>query len=145
MLGFSALVEDPQFAHGRLILRLLRSLDFPVRRLLVVLNGARVAGAGPDGDPAWLPAARLLRPNLELLRPKMNLGCAGSWNEVVRAVPEAPYWLLGSDDVAFPPGTLQAVAAKEAVAAAAAAVYARDAHVESPSSPPCTQTDGFDG
>jgi len=89
---------------GRYSLRLLRSVDFPVDRLILVLN------LDQDADPEWLGEALRLQPSLEVVRPRTNLGCAGGWNTVIQTAPSAPYWLVLNNDVAFPPGALRKIA-----------------------------------
>jgi hypothetical protein len=36
-----------------------------------------------------------------------NLGCAGAWNAVLDAAPQARYHIISNDDIAFKPGTLK--------------------------------------
>lgn len=109
VLGFPV-SHDPQ---GRYALRLLRSIDFPVLQLVVVLN------LQEHMDPPWIKEALALHPRLHVVRPKINMGCAGGWNAVVETFPSAPYWLISNNDVAFPRGSLQRIA--EAMAAGAEA------------------------
>lgn len=95
-----------------LTLRLLRSIDFPVGALVLV-----AMGSAPH-LPRLVEEARLLRPDLRVVRVAENLGCAGGWNEVIHAAPEAPWWLVSSHDVAYPPGVLARVAAQTEAALA---------------------------
>ncbi|CAE8681188.1 unnamed protein product [Polarella glacialis] len=99
VLGWSVAVDETN-----LTLRLIRSLDFPILRLVLVLNSD-----DPRLEPLVAEVQRL-RPDLEVVRPGQNLGCAGGWNEVLHAAPEAPWWLIASHDVVFPPGMLERIA-----------------------------------
>mmetsp|Transcript_170606 Transcript_170606/g.541950 ORF Transcript_170606/g.541950 Transcript_170606/m.541950 type:complete len:359 (+) Transcript_170606:113-1189(+) len=99
-LGFPV-SHDP---GGKYAMRLLRSIDFPVERLIVVLNVQELA------EPPWIKEAKELHPSLEVVKPKVNLGCAGGWNSVIESVPSAPYWFILNNDLEFPPGTLRQIA-----------------------------------
>jgi len=121
VLGFPV-SHDPE---GRYVLRLLESIDFPVGRLVLVLNQQEVT------DPSWVAEALRVQPRLEVVRPGANLGCAGGWNTVVHTVPDAPYWLICSHDVAFPPGTLRHIAATMADSAEASAASSEAANSSS--------------
>ena len=43
-----------------------------------------------------------------------NLGFGAGVNRIIRAVPQAPYWLVVSNDVAFKPGSLAEIARRMA-------------------------------
>lgn len=100
VLGFPV-SHDP---GGVFSLRLLRSIDFPVGRLVLVLNVQETA------DPPWMQEVRARFPTLTVIKSNTNLGCAGGWNSVVEALPSAPYWLILNNDVAFLPGMLKRIA-----------------------------------
>jgi len=117
VLGFPV-SHDPT---GYFALRLLRSIDFPVLRLILVLN------VQEQMEPPWVAEARLLFPHLEVIMPHTNLGCAGGWNTVVQAAPHARYWLICNNDVAFPPGTLRHIADVTATA-----IHARNSSSKEP-------------
>eukprot|EP00927_Polykrikos_kofoidii_P039479 TRINITY_DN33850_c0_g1_i1.p1 TRINITY_DN33850_c0_g1~~TRINITY_DN33850_c0_g1_i1.p1 ORF type:complete len:572 (-),score=68.19 TRINITY_DN33850_c0_g1_i1:109-1824(-) len=89
-----------------LTFRLLRSIDFPVKLLVLVVAGASAHLARIATE------AKRLQANVRIVRTKENLGCAGGWNEVLHAAPNARWWLVASYDVAFPPGALRAIAAR---------------------------------
>ncbi|CAK0844636.1 unnamed protein product [Prorocentrum cordatum] len=94
------------FDPAGLSLRLLRSIDFPVQQLVLVASG-------PAAHlQRLLRRAQELRADVRVVQSAQNLGCAGGWNEVIGAVPEAPWWLVASHDVAFPPGALSLIAAR---------------------------------
>lgn len=87
-----------------LSLRLLRALDYPVKNVILIATGEV-----PHLD-RLVEAAVELRPDIKVFRIQMNLGCAGGWNEIIHVTPEAPWWLIASHDVVFPPGALASIA-----------------------------------
>lgn len=92
--------------HAAYLLRCIRSIDFPVRLLVVVHNGI---------DPEVGSAISLLqqeRPGMRVVRVPDNSGCAGGWNRIIQADETAPWWLVVNDDIAFPPGALATLAAR---------------------------------
>mmetsp|Transcript_91671 Transcript_91671/g.200970 ORF Transcript_91671/g.200970 Transcript_91671/m.200970 type:complete len:587 (-) Transcript_91671:372-2132(-) len=101
VLGF-AVSHDPD---GYYSLRLLRSIDFPVERIVVVLNVVETT------PPAWVHVAKELHPEaLRIVTPGSNLGCAGGWNSVIEETPWAAYWFIINNDLAFIPGVLEIIA-----------------------------------
>jgi GT2 family glycosyltransferase len=87
----------PTLTRYDLLGRLLDSLDFPIRHLLIVDNGG---GLQLDRD---LPTVE----RVTVLRMPANLGVAGSWNLAVKSFPFDPAWFICSDDVVFSPGSLE--------------------------------------
>lgn len=90
----------PHYNRPDLLLRCLRSIDHPVRELVIIQNG-------PDSEmPRHIevPMAR----NVTVVR-HPNSGVAGSWNEIIKLWP-APWWMLVNNDIMFSPGDLKAMA-----------------------------------
>lgn len=73
----------------------LNSIDFPVGEVLVINNSGKPA---PSLICAW---------PLRVLDLPSNLGVAASWNLGIKLYPHADYWLIGSADTSFHPGTLE--------------------------------------
>jgi GT2 family glycosyltransferase len=86
----------PTLTRHDLLDRMLRSVDYPVRHLVVIDNSGRgiVGGSGP-----WERMTVLPMPT--------NLGVAASWNLAVRLAHREPWVLICSDDVTWPAGSLQ--------------------------------------
>lgn len=83
--------------------RMLESIDYPIRDLIIIDNG----GAYTDfhGYPAtegidWVSILDM--PN--------NLGVAASWNLGIKLMPQDPVWFFASNDVVFEPGSLEKLA-----------------------------------
>lgn len=93
----------PTLTRYDLLQRLLDSITFPIRHLLIIDNGGRWH-ATMTHDYA---------DRTTILRMPSNLGVAGSWNLGVKAFPHSPYWAFASDDTFFRPGTLSAMAATQ--------------------------------
>lgn len=91
----------PALNHPDLLRRLLRSIDVPVERLVVIDNSA----TGEMADAAFD-----VRPDAVLVEPGGNLGVAASWNHVIRVTADAPWWCLVNVDVEFAPGDLERLA-----------------------------------
>lgn len=74
---------------------LLASVNVPVGRTVIVDNARTGRRLGSH----------------DYLRPIANLGFAGSINAVVLQTPDAAWWMWASDDIAFGPSDLEAIAA----------------------------------
>lgn len=86
----------PCISRPDLLAACIASIDIPVR--LAVIDNS------PDG------AMRAVTPEwAAYTKPLANLGVAASWNEIIRAYPDEPYWLIANADTAFGPGDLQAL------------------------------------
>jgi len=82
--------------------RAIRSIDYPVERLIIIDNGD---GYDPD-MLAWTAPWQHIQ-NWYLWRMPTNLGVAPSWNLGIKATPHAQGWLLLNSDAYFEPGQLQ--------------------------------------
>ena len=85
---------------AHLVKRGLLSVDYPVRRLLVVQMGD-----DPEVTRSLKECQRLL-PNLHVVNGLGNLGCAAGRNRVILEDLNADYWFILGFDISFPPGVL---------------------------------------
>jgi GT2 family glycosyltransferase len=86
------ILNRPDLLH-----RMLDSIDYPVRDLLIIDNG--------DCFPAWEPVEHV--ESVHVLKLPTNLGVPASWNLGIKALPFAPWWLVMNSDAWFPSGTLE--------------------------------------
>lgn len=104
------LLGVPILNRPDLLLRLLDSLDHPVKTLAIVDNS--IASGLPDSAALGRLLAQLEREppagigQVRVARPFSNQGVASSWNAILTAFPEAPFALLVNNDVVFSPGVL---------------------------------------
>jgi len=70
------------------VVALMESIDHPIDRTVVIDNGCQVI---------W---------GVEAVHLPHNIGVSASWNLGIKLVPQAPYWLIANDDIAFGPGDL---------------------------------------
>jgi GT2 family glycosyltransferase len=86
-----------------LLNRMVSSIDFPVKHLLIIDNGASTVMEDVGIDvPACVE-------HTTYLPMPANLGVAASWNLGVMSFPYADRWFFASNDVQFHPGGLQAL------------------------------------
>lgn len=94
----------PVLNRGDLLLRCISSIDYPVRRLVIVNNGRdksvraaieQVMALGPECVGEY-----------RVKEEPDNLGVAASWNAIMRENP-AEYWLLVGNDIQFTDGDLK--------------------------------------
>ena len=99
-----------------LLLRLLRSIDFPIKRLILFHNSGSDEYTN-EKVRDFLEKLQLGQINLDhhyikeiliLYRP-VNLGFSAGVNQIVRAAPLSPYWLIVSTDILFKPGALSEI------------------------------------
>jgi GT2 family glycosyltransferase len=86
----------PVLNRGDLLLRCIRSIDYPYGKLVIVNNGA-----DPGVCAVLEQLQRADRDRLLVLAPGCNLGVAASWNRIIRELPDADYWLLVGNDMMF--------------------------------------------
>ena len=95
----------PVISRGDMLERCLRSIDYPVLNLVVFVN---------SDDPSITAAlTRVNNSHIKNLvvqkRMAYGRGCGPALNEVVKAFPHGPYWMLIGADNYFHPGTLQQI------------------------------------
>lgn len=85
----------PTYNRMDLLIRCLKSIDYPVDTLVIVNN---------TGNPQIFFKPNWVDRIVEILHP--NAGVAASWNEIITLFP-APWWMLVNDDIQFSAGDLQ--------------------------------------
>ena len=86
----------PVLNHNDLFDRMLRTIDYPVDLLYVVDNGG---GVPRDMEYAHLP-------NIFVADTGYNMGVSASWNLVIKANMDAPWWAIANNDIQIQPGVL---------------------------------------
>lgn len=94
----------PVLNRGDLLLRLVRSIDYPVGRLVVVNNGT-----DPSVTAALEAIVKDARFDLHVHGPEHNLGVSGSWNWSMHRFPDVDYWVHTGSDVSLNPGDLRLI------------------------------------
>lgn len=88
----------PAVSRFDLLERLLRSLDEPVERIVIVDNSCS--------------GATVSDPRAEYIRPITGLGYPGGINAGIMQTPRAPWWLFSSVDIEFGTGDLARIATR---------------------------------
>ena len=83
--------------------RLLASIDYPVKDLVIIDN---------SGKRAWQPVKPDCVENLWFIQVPHGLGYGGGLNLIIKTTPFAPYWVLVNDDSVFSPGALEKIASR---------------------------------
>lgn len=91
----------PILAGPELLYRMVGSIDFPVKRLVVIDNGMTV-----DQVALREMAGRNVG-GITVLPIPNNLGVPGSWNLGIKATALNDWWLIANFDVVFPEGSLE--------------------------------------
>lgn len=87
----------PVLNRHDLLQRMLDSIDYPIRKLIIIDNGEPEVGLT---IPDWFEEATYTPiPS--------NLGVAGSWNLGIKSFPHDNKWLIASNDVVWRPGALE--------------------------------------
>jgi len=101
-----------------LLLSLLNSIDYPVKRFVIVHNLDSNADTNRETE-VLLKTLESTRSEilehdhistLTVVRHDQNLGFSAGVNRIVLSNPNAPYWLVVNNDVAFRRGALQEIA-----------------------------------
>lgn len=87
----------PILNKPELMRKMLESFDYDVEKLFIVDNGGIVRA--PD-------VAHFRANNIHIADPGFNMGVAGSWNFIMRANINAPWWLIGCNDMSISPGSV---------------------------------------
>jgi GT2 family glycosyltransferase len=85
-------------------MRMLRSIDYPVGKVMIINNGEDIGVAS-----ALDQLALTSRLPLEVVKPEKNLGCAASWNLAMSENPQADYWLFIGNDIELHRGDLEKI------------------------------------
>lgn len=88
----------PILNRGDLLLRLVKSIDYPIEKFCVVNNGQ------DESVLSALASIESLNSNIKKLvvyTPDKNLGCSASWNKIMADNPSAPYWFVCANDMMF--------------------------------------------
>jgi len=89
----------PTLTRRDLLLRMLKSIDYPVQHLVVIDNSGK---GGIDVEGPWERMTVLPMPT--------NLGVAASWNLAIRLGHKHPWVMICSDDMWWPEGAMQRLA-----------------------------------
>ena len=89
----------PILAGPEILYRMLETIDYPVRQLIIIDNGDALRHS-----IGW-PVEHVQ--STKVIKMPANLGVAGSWNLGIKANPFAPWWLIANYDVEWPSGALQ--------------------------------------
>jgi GT2 family glycosyltransferase len=81
----------PVLTRYDLLDRMIASINYPIRELVIIDNGAK----SQTWEPTW---NQWIRKIWHLKMPN-NLGVAGSWNLGIKSTPMADYWLISNFDV----------------------------------------------
>ena len=84
-----------------LLERCLQSIDYPVKHLLIIDNGASTVEQDIE-----VQVPEIVKFTTYLPMPA-NLGVAASWNLGIKSFPYDDRWFFASNDVVFQPGALQ--------------------------------------
>lgn len=80
-----------------LLARMIASIDYPVRDLLIIDNGGELMALGSNDHVT----------NLHVLNMPSNLGVAASWNLGIKLFPHDDRWFFASNDMYFMTGALK--------------------------------------
>lgn len=97
----------PVLNRGDLLLRCVLSIDSPIDNLFIINNGTdrSVADAVAKIQARDLKNEKMFS-NIRIER-FANLGCARSWNHIIRTSPGA--WLISGNDIQFSPGDVDRI------------------------------------
>ena len=85
--------------------RLIASVDFPVKHLVIINNNGR-----GEFDAELDAMCNMTHPyieNMKVCHMPANIGVAGAWNLIIKSYMMEPYWVITNDDVAFGTGLLE--------------------------------------
>lgn len=81
----------PVLNRHDLLDRMIRSINYPIKDLIIINNGAR--------DYNYLPVWNQWVSKIWHLQMPSNLGVASSWNLGIKSTPMSDYWLVSNFDV----------------------------------------------
>ncbi len=83
----------PVLTRHSLLDRMIASINYPVKDLVIIDNGAR----NHDWTPTWNNWVH----KTHHIKLPSNFGVAGSWNLGIKSLPFSDYWLVANFDVEF--------------------------------------------
>jgi len=90
----------PVLNRPELLQAMFDTIDYgPIDRLFIIDNG----GVIPGNIKRWPTHVN----RYHVANPGYNMGVAASWNHIIKANMNAPWWLIVNNDVKFEPGILQ--------------------------------------
>lgn len=101
----TAIVNGVHWLH-----RLIESVDFKVDNFLVINNNGRNQITNQLNSLVGLNKQYIK--NIHICHMPTNLGCAASWNLIIKLYMNNPYWVITNHDVAFTPGFLESMYTK---------------------------------
>jgi GT2 family glycosyltransferase len=84
-----------------LLRRMFKSIDYPVRDLLIIDNGGKFYD---------VLLSKFVQ-NVHVLNMPSNLGVSGSWNLGIKLFPHDDRWFFASNDMVYGPGALESLSA----------------------------------
>jgi hypothetical protein len=90
--------------------RLIDSIDYPVRDLVIFNNNGRGQLTEQIDDLAK-KKFKFIK-NIKVCHLPSNIGCSGAWNLIIKSYMLDPYWIIASHDVCFTPGYLEEMVQK---------------------------------
>ena len=81
----------PVLTRYDLLDRMIASINYPIRELVIIDNGAK--------SKTWEPTWNQWISKIWHFKMPNNLGVAGSWNLGIKSTPMADYWLISNFDV----------------------------------------------
>ena len=81
----------PVLTRYDLLDRMIKSINYPIKDLVVIDNGAK----GHDWQPFWNQWVS----KVWHIKLPSNLGVPGSWNLGIKSLPQSDYWLVSNFDV----------------------------------------------
>lgn len=82
----------PVLNRYELLEQVLDSIDYPIDNIIIIDNGN---------------SYKTSREDIHVLNMPSNLGVAASWNLGIKCFPHSDYWIIGSNDNAWAPGSLK--------------------------------------
>lgn len=89
----------PILNRGDLLLRLVQSIDYPVKKLFIINNGTDAGVV--DAIAKIMKGINKNILTCEVYVPQKNLGVAASWNTIMRENADAPYCFICANDMFF--------------------------------------------
>lgn len=85
--------------------KLVDSIDYPINHFVIFNNNGR-GHITKELDELSHTYNKYIK-NFKVCHLPSNLGCAASWNLIIKSYVTAPYWVICNSDISFYPGTLE--------------------------------------